>query len=98
MESTASLRDFYDSIAELCSRLNDAHVYVGHPSRVRGGFDIPVRLERIQDKVIVAAIRGPAPLRVGDEVLAIENRPVAEIHAWWRARTAAATELVANVK
>jgi hypothetical protein len=97
-ESAASLREFYDSMAELCSRLNDAHVFVGHPSRNRGAFDIPVRFERIQGKVIVTGIRGPVPLKPGDEVLAIDNTPVAEIDGWWRSHTSAPTELVADIK
>lgn len=102
VEAAESIDDYYaDVLPQLGAKLNDSHVAI-HPAQDRawfvvrhGGYRPPVRLEHVEGKVIVAEVfdsYGGSDVQVGDEVVAIDDRPIVEVEAYWRARTSASTE------
>lgn len=100
IEVTTSLREYYLELTRLGAGLNDSHVGVsGHPSAGLGwpgDFSIPVRLERVQGKIVVAEKFGADSLstsvHVGDEVLAIDGRSVADVESGFRPLYSVSTE------
>lgn len=87
-EAVQSTRDYYLTLRELSSRLNDSHVVVHHPSVSEPPWSIPALLMRIQDKVLVVKLDTAqlpnAGLSVGDEIIAVDGKPILEVESDWR--------------
>ncbi len=93
VESTESLKDYYLSIENLAAKLNDSHVRVSHES-IRGpssGF-LPVRLARVEEKVVVVEVKRESPVKLGDEILEMNGKTTQEIEDLWRSRISASTK------
>lgn len=96
--AAASNRHAYeDAVVRLARRMDDSHVFVGglREHRLRSQWVPPVYVRPIEGRFAVAGIGDPAlgdRLRVGDEIVAVDGRPVAEIVAELRPLIASSTE------
>jgi hypothetical protein len=92
VERAEDPREYHREIQRIGSRLNDSHTNVRFPE-VRDDpanlWTIPARLDRVEGSFAVVQLSpvvGPEsnPLRLGDEVLAIDGRTIDEIEAEWK--------------
>jgi C-terminal processing protease CtpA/Prc len=103
VERTKNSSDYYRVLQEVTSKIHDNHVWFEHPSLAllpdapMLSKTIPALLLKVQGKVIVAQIDSTAtgpnfPLSVGDEIVAVDGKTIAETEAFWRKSVAAAQE------
>ncbi len=94
VENAANIRDYYIVLQQLTAKLNDSHIFVNHRSLTSGTSTIPLRMERIENKAIIAEVKPntPMPFERGDEVLAIDDMPIQEFEAYWKSRISASSE------
>lgn len=99
VESAPTLRDYFLTLRDLGTTLRDAHVSVNHPStdeRAPRNRRLPVRLERVQGRVLIAKVDTAAAhgldLKAGDELVAIDGMSIAHVEALWRHRLSMAIE------
>ena len=103
VEAAESLREHYLVLQQMGVGLNDSHVTLQHPLAdprspgASGPYTVPFRLARVQSRVVVVS---PAPgepslppsVRLGDEVVAIDGRRIAELEAFYRSKIPASTD------
>jgi C-terminal processing protease CtpA/Prc len=102
VERTINSGEYYSILQEVTSKINDSHVWFWHPilallpDAKSLSRTIPALLLKVQGKVVVAQIDSVAgrkfPLTIGDEILAINGKSIAEIETYWRKRVSAAQE------
>ncbi|MBK5291489.1 MAG: hypothetical protein JJE04_07435 [Acidobacteriia bacterium] len=82
VEAAESGPDYYAVLRRLTALLNDSHVRVSNPAHEWKAI-LPLSLQPIEGKpIIVATIPSPngeePPVKIGDEVVAIDGKPVQE--------------------
>lgn len=83
--------DFHETLEKLVARLEDGHGFVGFTGDGRVGA-LPLAWAFVGERLIVtAAGSAGSDVARGDEVIAIDGRPVAELAAAAAARVSAAT-------
>jgi hypothetical protein len=96
IEAAETLRDYYDELSQLMAILHDGHAGVYHPILYPEDHVLGVKLAKIGNKVVVVGTRkdprGESSIRIGDEVLAIDGKSIADIDQHWRQRLSASTE------
>ncbi len=73
----ADAEELRDTLARMLARLKDAHATVHAPDEVHGR--IPVRLERVEGRVVVVTTTPSSGLKRGDEVVAIDGRSIEKL-------------------
>ena len=98
MEGVKDGREYALAMAEMAARANDGHVTLaGNPTldALYGAKPAPVAVRWIENAWVVTQVGEPASgsgLEVGDVLLTLDGRPVAEREAELRSHLAAATE------
>lgn len=82
IESTEG-NEFMYQLAGILTDLRDSHMrqYLG--SARLGSHSVPIRLETVANRILVAETRIPE-VHVGDELLAIRGEPLADLEQQWR--------------
>src|SRR5205814_7070476 len=65
-------QDYQATLSEMVAHLQDGHGYVS-PSPVRGG--LPIRVEVIDDRLVVTGADQESPFRKGDIISRIDDVP-----------------------
>lgn len=93
VEAADSLTSYYRVLNEIVATLRDGHARAAHPEMgFSGPYSIPAIVMRVEDRPVVVEV---APfttgtgLRVGDEIVAIDGRPVRDVEASTRTRISA---------
>jgi C-terminal processing protease CtpA/Prc len=87
VEAAESLKDYYLTLRRISAGLNDSHVSVRHPTVDEQPWSIPALLMKVQGRVVVAYVdstQAVAGLAVGDEVLSVDGRSIAEVEDYWK--------------
>jgi hypothetical protein len=98
MERVKDGREYALAVAEMAARANDGHVTLaGNPTldALYGAKPVPVAVRWIENAWVIVQVGEPARgsgLEVGDILLTLDGRPVAEREAELRSHLAAATE------
>ncbi len=77
-------------LEELTSPLNDSHIHFAHPEMVRTG-QLPIRLQKIEEKYIVTSCPQNKTIECGNEVLFIEGQSLQAFEEHWMKRISAST-------
>jgi hypothetical protein len=95
IEKDETMTEYLSSLRLVISGLNDSHVAVWHKdwSNYPGDYLPPVRLQKVQGKVIVYEIKGDSlkDIEVGDEITSIDNISTDSIESYWKRRYSAST-------
>jgi C-terminal processing protease CtpA/Prc len=90
VEAAEGIGPYYRVLNEILATLRDGHTRAAHPDMgFFGPYGIPAVVMRVEGRPVVVEVAPGAPqtadaLRVGDEVLAVDGRPVAEVEAAMR--------------
>ena len=92
VEQATTLPDYYNLLQRITARLNDSHVSVAHPSLSNRDADgsyktwLSESIRWIEGRCVIEstfryADGSESPLRVGDSIVAVQGRPIAEFVA-----------------
>ena len=71
-------KDFLGTLRRMLARLQDGHARVNHPM-MKGWSGLPLALDLVEGRIVVAATGDPEKIQVGDLVLAIDGVPALQI-------------------
>lgn len=94
VEAAHSMADYYDVIQRLTATLNDSHISYLHPLLWTRRM-LPLQIQHVEGKpIVVGRLPGPGeppPVRIGDEILAIDGTNVTEMFARYAPLISAST-------
>jgi C-terminal processing protease CtpA/Prc len=95
IEKDETMTEYLSSLRLIIAGLNDSHVAVWHKdwSNYTGDYLPPVRLQKVQGKVIVYELKGDSlkDIEVGDEITSIDNISTDSIENYWKMRYSASS-------
>jgi C-terminal processing protease CtpA/Prc len=92
VESSKSLKDYFETLENLGALLNDSHFRIDHPVLNKEYYFPPFRLRRIMDKVYVVLVKDEKHIKIGDEVIKIDGKTIKEFEDYWMTKISASTK------